>query len=105
MDVNPVFEDVAAELAPRGVVIGNVFGSKALKSGTKAFGCLLKNGSMAFRLGEGTPAHADALALDGAELFDPSERDRPFKDWVEVPAAHEVLWARFAVAALEYLDA
>ncbi|MFD0632864.1 hypothetical protein ACFQ9X_16030 [Catenulispora yoronensis] len=27
------------------------------------------------------------------------------KDWVEVPPAHEELWPRFAVAALEYLSA
>jgi hypothetical protein len=105
MDVNPEFQDIAAELAPRGVVVGNVFGSKALKSGSKAFGCLLKSGSMAFRLGAGTSAHAEALALDGAQLFDPSGRDQPFKDWVDVPAAREEHWLRFAVAALEYLDA
>ena len=105
MDVNPEFEDVAAELAPRGVVIGNVFGSKALKSGSKAFACLLKSGSVAFRLGAGTPDHTAALALDGAHLFDPSGRDQPFKDWVEVPPAHEESWMRFAVAALEHLDA
>ncbi|WP_194917030.1 hypothetical protein [Catenulispora rubra] len=105
MDVNPEFEDVAAELAPRGVVVGNVFGSRALKSGSKAFACLLKGGTVAFRLGAGTPDHTAALALEGAHLFDPSERDQPFKDWVEVPPAHEESWMRFAVAALDHLDA
>lgn len=53
---------------------------------------------MAFKLEE--PEHAEALGLDGAKLFDPSGRGRPFKQWVQVPARHRVTWVRFAEAAL-----
>jgi len=28
--------------------------------------------------------HADALSLDGSELFDPSGKKRPMKEWVQV---------------------
>lgn len=99
MDADRVFDDIAAALAGRGVVPGAMFGKRALKAGSKAFACL-KGDVLAFRLGQGTPAHAAALALPGAELFDPSGKERPFKDWVAVPAVHAGRWPEFAAAAL-----
>ena len=48
-------------------------------------------------------AHAEALALDGAHLFEPMA-GRPMKAWVQVPPTHETQWAelaRKAEAALE----
>ena len=33
-------------------------------------------------------------------VFDPGERDRPMKEWVVVPAAHERKWANLAEQAL-----
>jgi len=54
---------------------------------------------MVFKLPDADQRDA-ALALDGAELFDPSGRGRPFKEWVQVPAAHEDRWPEFAEAAL-----
>jgi hypothetical protein len=58
---------------------------------------------LAFRLGAGTDAHAEALALPGAELFDPSGKGRPFKDWVSVPVAHAGRWPGLADDALAAL--
>ena len=54
---------------------------------------------MVFKL-EDTAAHADALALYGAHLFDPGGRGRPFKEWVVVPRAHVTRWQALAEAAL-----
>ena len=39
---------------------------------------------MVFKLPD-PDAHARALALDGAHLFDPCGKGRPFKEWVVVP--------------------
>lgn len=100
-----VFEGIAADLAARGAVTGNMFGSQGLKRDGKAFGCFRGNGMMAFRLGADTAAHAEALALPGAHPFDPSGRDRPFKDWVEVPGDQAAHWPHLAEAALDYLEA
>jgi hypothetical protein len=41
-----------------------------------------------------------ALALDGATLFDPGERGRPFKEWVAVPYKHADRWSALADHAL-----
>jgi len=45
-------------------------------------------------------ARERALALDGAHLFDPGERDRPMKEWVVVPEAHAKEWPQLAERAL-----
>jgi len=101
-DADALFDSIAASLAGRGAVAGVMFGKRALKAGGKAFACL-KGDVLAFRLGAGTAAHASALALPGAELFDPSTRDRPFKDWVAVPLSQSARWADLAGIAFSSL--
>jgi hypothetical protein len=49
---------------------------------------------MVFKL-EGE-AHATALALPGAMLFDPSGMGRPMKAWVRVPLEQASQWPRLA---------
>jgi len=56
-------------------------------------------GAMVFKLPD-PDAHARALALDGAHLFDPGGKGRPFKEWVVVPAAHADEWESLAAHAL-----
>ena len=94
------FEGLGADLAGAGVVMGKMFGASSLLLNKKALACL--NGDkVAFKLGKNTPAHARALALPGAELFDPSGMNRPFKDWVELPLSLQSEWPSFAEAALQ----
>ncbi|WP_331743884.1 hypothetical protein OG762_48700 (plasmid) [Streptomyces sp. NBC_01136] len=102
MTPDELFDGIAADLAPRGVTTGILFGKRALKAHDKAFACLLGD-NLAFKLGEGTPAHAEALALRGAELFDPSFKNHPFKDWVAVPERHAKQWPNLAEAAMNSL--
>ncbi|MFG1927238.1 hypothetical protein [Cryptosporangium sp. NPDC048952] len=102
MTPDECFDDILDELAPEGVHTANMFGSRALKLETKVF-AVVHSDDAVFRLGRGTPTHADALALDGAELFDPSGKGRAMKDWVRVPAEHTDQWLPFAVAALAFL--
>lgn len=103
MTPDELFDDIAADLAHHGANAGAMFGKRALKAHGKAFACL-KDDCLAFKLGEGTPAHAEALALPGAELFDPSGKRRPFKDWVSVPHVHAAQWPNLAEAALNSLS-
>jgi TfoX/Sxy family transcriptional regulator of competence genes len=98
------FDDLADDLVPEGVHTAKMFGSRALKHESKVF-AVVHSDEMVFRLGAGTPVHAEAMALPGAELFDPSGKGRPFKDWVRVPADHLAHWPPFARAALSFLRA
>jgi len=78
-----------------------MFGKPCFKTQGKAFICFFSD-SMVFKLnGE---AHASAIALHGSQLFDPSGRSRPMKEWVQVPFNHNARWSEFAKAAFEFVS-
>lgn len=99
MDAEARFGEIVDDLAPRGVLPGALFGARSLTLDGTAFACL-KGGQLAVKLGEGSAAHGAALALDGASLFDPSGKGRPFRDWVAVPVDESDEWGRLAEAGL-----
>jgi hypothetical protein len=95
------FEGLGADLAPAGVVMGKMFGARSLMLNNKALACL--NGDkVVFKLGRDSDAFDPALRLPGAALFDPSGRNRPYKDWVEVPFTSHTQWPALAEAALDF---
>ena len=78
-----------------------MFGKPCFKIGGKAFVCFFQN-EMVFKLtGE---SHSDALSLDGSQLFDPSGKKRPMKEWVQVPFDYSENWTIYAKSALEYVS-
>ncbi len=80
---------------------GKMFGMPCLKnSNGKAFAGYYE-GTMVFKLGGAS--HAEALALFGAKLFDPSERGRPMKEWVVLSFEHVSRWLEFARYAFDYV--
>ncbi|MFF1573902.1 hypothetical protein ACFVWR_14240 [Leifsonia sp. NPDC058292] len=102
MDSVSAFDVVAADLAGSGAVVGKLFGHPALKLGRQVFASEFY-GAMAFKLGRESSAHAEALMLPGAMPFDPGRRNRPLKDWVEVPSTSADQWSALAMAALDHL--
>lgn len=77
-----------------------MFGKPCFKINGKAFVSFFQN-EMVFKLtGD---VHAAALALKGAQLFDPSGKGRAMKEWVQVPYSHKAKWEAFADAALNYV--
>jgi hypothetical protein len=59
------------------------------------------DGVMAFKLPD-DGEREQALALDGAELFDPSGQGRAMRKWVAVPVAHAAKWEELADTALRW---
>jgi hypothetical protein len=99
-DAEAAFTAVVDELqASDNARLGKMFGMPSVFIGSKAFAGL-REGGMVFKLGG--VAHADALALDGAHLFEPMA-GRPMKEWVVVPEAHARAWARIGKQALDYV--
>ena len=80
-----------------GVKAGRMFGMRALLLNRKVFAGLYGD-AMVFKLSG--DAHAAALGLAGADLFDPSQRGRPMKAWVVVPTPHAEKWGGLADWAL-----
>jgi hypothetical protein len=98
-----LFDEIADDLAGRNGEVrqSKMFGMPGIMVSRKAFAGYF-NGDMTFKLsGE---AHARALALSGAQIFDPTGRGRGMKEWVQVPAKHAAMWPELAQAALDYVD-
>jgi hypothetical protein len=96
------FEAVVEELRNElDIVETSMFGMPSVKRRDGKVFAGLCGDDMVFKL-EGD-AHAKALVLDGAHLFEPMA-GRPMKAWVQVPPTHETQWAelgRKAEASLE----
>jgi hypothetical protein len=93
-----ICDDVVARTP--GAQLSQMMGMPCVKVDAKLIaGWVVSEEAMVFKL-PGEQEHASALGLDGAHLFDPSGRNRPFKEWVVVPAAHASEWPRLTEAAL-----
>ena len=78
-----------------------IFGKPCLKINKKAFVCFFQN-EMVFKLtGE---IHNEALTLSGSQLFDPSGKKRPMKEWVQVPYDYNDEWKKLAKEAMKYVN-
>ena len=99
-DAGSAYEAVASEIVSGSPsTTGKMFGMPCLKNEYgKAFAGFYE-GEMVFKLAG--PAHAEALALSGAHLFDPMG-GRPMKEWVQVPAEHASRWSELGWEALRY---
>ena len=102
LDPRAEYEGVVSEMvATTPTSSGKMFGMPCLKNANgKAFAGYFE-GAMVFKLGG--DSHAEALALSGARLFDPSERGRPMKEWVVLPIEHVSRWLEFARKAFDYV--
>jgi hypothetical protein len=93
------YDRIAERLAlEAGAKAGKMMGMPTLFNDGKAFAGLFGD-AMVFKL-DGH-AHARALDLPGATLFDPSGMGRPMKAWVQVPLPVASEWPSLAGVALE----
>ena len=95
------YDEMAIELKLEGATSGAMFGMPTLKTGGNAFAGYV-SGAMVFQL-RGDD-HSAALALPGAQLFEPM-RGRPMREWVQVPSSAAARWPELARAALRTVRA
>jgi len=100
VDARELYDELVDDLCARhdDVEPAKMMGMPCLKRGGKMVAGFTQ-GAMVFKLPV-PERHAEALALDGAHLFDPSGKAQPFKEWVVVPAAHAARWESLAAQAL-----
>ena len=84
----------------KGAEAGQLFGKPCYKINGKAFICFFQD-EMVFKLE--VEDHKKTLALSGSQLFDPSGKKRPMKEWVQVPAKHKAKWEGLAKEAMRYV--
>lgn len=78
-----------------------MFGKPCFKINGKAFICFFQN-ALVCKL-HGTE-HQSALELSGSKLFDPSDKNRPMKEWVQIPYEHKEQWNHYAKEAMHYVS-
>jgi hypothetical protein len=83
------------------VKVATLFGKPCLKVNGKAF-IALHNNFIVFKL-KGK-IFREANSLDGSELWDPSGKGHPMKEWVAVNSGSSSDYLRFASAALAYVS-
>ena len=96
------YDEIADDLAARdpSVELSQMMGMPCIKAGGKMVIGYESSGEMVFKLPD--PAeHEKALGLNGAKVFDPSGRGKPFKEWVQVPVAHASHWPDLAETAIK----
>ena len=96
------YDEIADDLAAKdpNVELSQMMGMPCVKAGGKMVIGYERSGEMVFKLPD-PDEHDKALGLDGAKLFDPSGRGKPFKEWVQVPAAHDNKWPDLADTAIK----
>jgi hypothetical protein len=96
------FEELARSLCSDcpDVVSGQMFGKPCLKLNGKAF-VAQQAGFVIFKLPGAD--REKAMHLSGAELWDPSGRGRPMKEWVAVTAVHHGQFRSLSDAAISYV--
>ena len=99
MDARARYDEICDDLVARNpdVALGQMMGMPAIKAGGKMIGGFSQE-AMVFKLPD-SAVREQALALEGATLFDPAG-GRPMKEWVQVPAAHESEWPELAKTAI-----
>lgn len=97
-----LFNTIAKELATQKIIeMSQMFGKPCLKIKGKAFACFFHD-EMVFKLkGE---EHEKALKIKGSQLFDPSGKKRPMKEWIQVPFDASKQWKTLAISAMEYVN-
>lgn len=85
-----------------GAISSNFFGKPCFKLRGKAFLSFFQD-EMVFKL-TNSEIHKEAMALTGAKLFDPSGKNRPMKQWVQIPAEYSEKWIYFAEKATESVE-
>ncbi len=83
------------------VAIGKWFGKPCLQVEKRVF-FVLWGRDLAFKLAG--QAHAAALRIEGAHLFDPRGKGHPMKEWVQIPASQSAHWAGIAKLAFDYVS-
>ncbi|MDQ2982742.1 MAG: hypothetical protein M3R70_02285 [Actinomycetota bacterium] len=104
MDPKQCYEEIVDDLVHQNddVEPAQMMGMPCVKRGGKMVaGFSRSDSAMTFKLTDEREREG-ALALEGAHLFDPSGKGRPFKEWVVVPLAHADEWPQLAQQALAH---
>lgn len=100
---NQRYQEIADLFAEEfGTISSQMFGKPCLKINNKAFVAFFM-GEMVFKLGR-LAIEQVRESYPGSVNFDPSGKNRPMKDWLQVPVEFEEDWVNLARQSLEFVQ-
>jgi hypothetical protein len=97
------YDKIGAELElSHQTTMGQMFGKPCLKANNKAFATFFKD-EMVFKIGR-EEANQLIEKYPGAQLWDPSGKKRPMKDWLQVPNEFHIDWKDLAIQAISFIE-
>ena len=96
-----LFQSIAEKLD--GAELSQMFGKPCIKLNGKAFGCFFQE-ELVVKIGA-EEANSLIKKYEGSQLFDPSGKKRPMKDWLQVPYDYNKDWTKLAKQAAGFVEA
>ncbi len=93
------FEEIV--LKNQDATLSQMFGKPCGKINKKAFVSFHEN-EMVFKIGRDNIEKL-ILKYKDAKNFDPSGKNRPMKDWIQIPATHKKDWPKLSKQAAKFL--
>ena len=98
-----IYHTIAQQFAEQyGTTSAQMFGKPSLKTNNKAFAAFYKD-AMVFKLGK-TAISTLTETYPNAVNWDPSGKNRPMKDWLQVEVSHSSEWEKLAQSAFNYVN-
>ena len=97
------FIKIGQMLSDEGVVFTKMFGVETIKRETGKPFASFYHDSMVFKLGRDRMPELFEKYPE-SHLFDPSGKNRPMKDWLQLPAKYSGDWMELAHQAMLYQD-
>jgi len=98
-EAHEYFEKITIDT--KDAVVSNMFGKPCGKFNKKPFTSFHED-AMVFKVGrENIPDLKKKYK--GSKNFDPSGKNRPMKDWLQVPYTHKKDWSKLNKMALKYM--
>ena len=99
---NEKYIAIGQELAERhDTTLRQLFGKPCLKLNEKAFAAYFQD-EMVFKLGQAEVSVLKEKYI-GSVNWDPSGKNRPMKDWIQIPSEFIEDWDALATNAMEYV--
>jgi hypothetical protein len=99
-----LFKAIAGKLSKdNGGELSQMFGKPCIKVNGKA-ACAFFQDEFVVKVGA-EEANSLLKKYEGSQLFDPSGKKRPMKDWLQVPYDYKKDWEKLAKQAFAYVEA
>lgn len=98
-----LFKDIAGKLSKNSdAELSQMFGKPCIKTNGKAACCFFQD-EFVVKIGA-EEAKALMKKYSGSQLFDPSGKKRPMKDWLQLPYDYNKDWEKLGRQAMAFVD-